>query len=79
MTNPYESRRPTPQLRRAGCFWVVALVTLVIGGFVMRMVFADEAWLKPVSTVVSVLTAVVLIGSLRTSLKIHREVNRKDG
>lgn len=76
MTGPYEFRKLTSQERRTSRSWLSALVILVAIGFVLPMAFAEEAWMKPVVTIIIVLTAFVGIGSLRTSLRIHRDLNR---
>lgn len=79
MSNPYETRKPPPELRRASFRWLIALLVLVAVGVILQAAFTDESWFRPVRTVVTVLTGAVLIGSLMNTVKVHRHMTKDDG
>lgn len=76
MNSPDETRRPTPAQRRTTLRWLVALLVLIVVGFVLRGAFPDETWVRIARTVVAVLTGAVMIGSLVNTVKIHREMTQ---
>lgn len=78
MSNPYETRKPPSDLRRASLRWLIALLILIALGVILQAAFADESWFRPARTVVAILTGAILIGSLMNTVKVHRHMTKDD-
>lgn len=78
MTNPYYSPKPTREQRRSGCLWSLGLIIIVAVGIVIRVAFTDEPWVRPVLTVVAVLTAATLIGGYVNLAKMLRDLKVRE-
>lgn len=70
-TESRPSRRPNRHERRATLRWLVALVVFLVIRFVLQFPEDDGTWMRLARTVVAVLTAAALAGSLRNIVRVQ--------